>query len=570
MRGEEHRKPVGGPKCVVLTHRTAEVLLRILKNLGQVGLFVLMGVVLFAWLATLMLDDTTANVYADVPVPANLGFDTFRNSLYTAFVAQTTANLPGAMIPSFTAHRWFIVVWFLFFVFAVFFFAKVVLAVVYANFQSETKHSTKKRKNKQKLGTKQAFNCIQTDGSVKEDDFIKTCQELTASGAIHVDKELIHCIFVSLDDAQNGVLNEEEFADVQTVLLTNIWVTERYSAFYKYFKEYPLMKAIKSFCTNAKERFDSDGYSETFNGSMFDKVMQLTLVLNAMFVILSSYFDLDDLTEPSMFWTVDVFFSLIYVPEVLIKLSIWSFGEYWAQTDCKFDFITTIVLAASGIILCIPQVQITHDVLRYLNVMRILRVLKALDNVELFQRLSATIYRMACNSGDVIAMNIMVLYIWSVIGVQLFGGKLLRSNPVFEGKDFDYFDSNYMILNFNDVPLAFVTMNFFTLTGWVDPIAVVCMALGESGSFINVAASCFMYSFYIGSFLLAFNVFTAFSIDMYQELNKENGDRAVDSMSKNLETVKLKMGKMDKVMHTSISLQLDKWAVYDQMFLQDT
>merc|ERR1712135_242650 len=123
----------------------------------------------------------------------------------------------------------------------------------------------------------------------------------------------------------------------------------------------------------------------------------------------------------------------------------------------------------------------------------------------------------------------------------------------------------------NDLPLAFVTLIFFTLTGWVDAIAVVCIALAESGSFINVAASCFMFSFYIGSYLLAFNVFTAFSIDIYMQL-KENadGDAAVDSMSKNLETVKLEMGEKGKVMHLSISLQLDKAAIYEQMFLQDS
>merc|ERR1712136_532360 len=544
-----------GGMMIPFVQRTVEVLLRILKNLGQVGLFLLMAVVLFAWLAALMLDDMPENVSAAVPLPANLGFDTFRNSLYTAFVAETTGNLPDAMIPSFMGNRWFIIVWFMYFVFAVCIFAQVILAVVYANFQSEITTSTKEDKQQQDLGTRQAFDLLQTDGRVSEEDFAKTCKVLSATGAFRVD----------------GALNAKEFVHVQTVLLTNIWVTQRYSAFYRKFGQTPPMKAIKSFCTNAKKRVASEGYSETFDDSMFDQVMNLILVLNAMFVFMSSYFDLNDLSEPSMFWTIDVFFSLIYVPEVLIKLSIWSFREYWAQTDCKFDFITTIVLAASGIMLCIPQMKITQDVLRYLNVMRILRVLKAFSNIELFQRLSATIYRMVCNSGDVIAMNFMVLYLWSVIGVQLFGGKLLRSNPVFEGKDFDYFDSYYMILNFNDVPLAFVTLIFFTLTGWVDAIAVVCIALGESGSFINVAASCFMFSFYIGSYLLAFNVFTAFSIDIYMQL-KENadGDAAVDSMSKNLETVKLEMGEKGKVMHLSISLQLDKAAIYEQMFLQDS
>ena len=72
------------------------------------------------------------NVTADVPWPANLGFDTFRDSLslYTVFVAQTTGNLQDAMIPSFMANRWFIIVWLMYFVFAVCVIAQVIFSVV--------------------------------------------------------------------------------------------------------------------------------------------------------------------------------------------------------------------------------------------------------------------------------------------------------------------------------------------------------------------------------------------------------------------------------------------------------
>ena len=37
----------------------------------------------------------------------------------------------------------------------------------------------------------------------------------------------MHCIFLSLDDPGDGALNAKEFVVVQTVLLTNIWVTQR-------------------------------------------------------------------------------------------------------------------------------------------------------------------------------------------------------------------------------------------------------------------------------------------------------------------------------------------------------
>ena len=136
------------------------------------------------------------------------------------------------MIPTSMANRCFIIVWFMYIVFAVCIFVQVNLAVVYANFQSETTTSTEKRKHQQDLGTQQAFNWLQTDGRVPEQDFAKACEVLSATGAFRVDEDLMRCIFLSLDDTGDGALNAKEFVDVQRVLLTNIWVTQRYSAFY--------------------------------------------------------------------------------------------------------------------------------------------------------------------------------------------------------------------------------------------------------------------------------------------------------------------------------------------------
>ena len=76
----------------------------------------------------------------------------------------------------------------------------------------------------------------------------------------------MHCIFLSLDDSGDGALNAKEFVDVQTVLLTNIWLTLRFT---KKYKQTPPMKAIKSFCTNANELFASEGFREQVDQSYF-------------------------------------------------------------------------------------------------------------------------------------------------------------------------------------------------------------------------------------------------------------------------------------------------------------
>merc|ERR1719188_815817 len=109
-------------------------------------------------------------------------------------------------------------------------------------------------------------------------------------------------------------------------------------------------------------------------------------------------------------------------------------------------------------------------------------------------------------------------YIWSAAGLQLFGGELYKSNHAFKELDLDLFDSNFQIFNFNDMCLAAMTMFLVTITGWIDQVAVACLAVYKSYSLGWFFSMTFWVSFYVGSVLIAFNVFTAFSIDVYCKL----------------------------------------------------
>eukprot|EP00971_Amphidinium_carterae_P312269 6206687-Amphidinium_carterae.1 len=114
---------------------------------------------------------------------------------------------------------------------------------------------------------------------------------------------------------------------------------------------------------------------------------------------------------------------------------------------------------------------------------------------------------------DVLLINVLVIYLWSALGTQLFGGMLYDSNPLLKGSD--YLDSHFQVFNFNDMGMSFLTLFYFVLTGWVDQVATALIALSPFGSFNWLLTYGYLISFYILGFMLAFNVWTAFSIDVF-------------------------------------------------------
>lgn len=96
--------------------------------------------------------------------------------------------------------------------------------------------------------------------------------------------------------------------------------------------------------------------------------------------------------------------------------------------------------------------------------------------------------------------------------------------------DLDYFASNLLVFNFNDMLLGIITLFFFMICGWIDQVAAVCLATSSTWSLKWLATLAYMLSFYVASTMMAFNVFTAFSIDVYcqlEELHKGSDEEDV-------------------------------------------
>jgi len=551
---------------------------KILIEISKSGIFLLGTVVVFAWITAMVFDDMTQ--LDQYGTPLDKGFENFGNAIYTSFGAMTTSNLPDVLVPSYSYNRWFIAMWLPFFMIAVCIFRQVMLATVYHVYQEQVKEEMRESLKRRKRGINKVFNTLkeqqwsEAHGEYHEvvrfqnlEETAKTLQTFTT--AVTVDLKYLEMVFQALDDDANGVLTREEFDDMCDVLQYSFVTTRRDSWLRRYYDGTKIETLLQRIMENGAEGPDY-GYSCRFAGSHFDMFMNIILAMNVLWIMVQSVYDLNDIPAPYIFSFVDTFFILMYVLEALFKLAWWSGPELWTNGDFRFDTVTTVILAIAG--LAFAFFSLSKDIVRYLNMLRLVRLLKALQNIDQFATICSVISKMVTTCLDVLFVNVLVIYLWSAVGVQLYGGKLYESNPAFEGKSLDYFGNHYEVYNFNDVPLGMISLFFFTLGSWVDPVAQACMALHKDFTLSWFASAVFLFGFYVFSPLLAFNVFTAFSIDVFCKLQEfaaaeKAGNKTEVEM--NLDKIRREMAEKGMILHIRESADLAKAKVYRSMFVDE-
>lgn len=568
-----------------LVQRLTESFYHILRAISKVGFFLLSTIVIFAWLAAQLFNDITRSVSAG---PVNTGFATLRDSLYTSFVAGTTANLPDAVVPTYE-YQGQCVIWIVFLIIAVVIFLQVVLAVVYAQYTLAQTLSLKKDYDNRGKGIDQAFELLKTEmpgtntkelaeAVVPYDVFEEVVLRMKdCDRSLTMEASTLRFVYDALDDDNNGVVTYKEFIDMCDVLQYSYHQTKRHSWLHDKFQDTWALKRIGRLMTNGNDGPDL-GYQDRFPRSTYDILERVILGTNVVFIVVESFYDLGDVPDSVhgiLRTYVENIFSFVYLFDLGLKLCWWSLAEFLHHNDNRFDFVTTLLLAGAGV--GVMFLNVPRNLLRPLNMLRMVRLFKALAQVEAFKETCGIIARMLTTCQDVLLMVILVIYLWSCCGVQLFGAQLYIDNPRFEAAgvdahDLDYFQSHFQVYNFDDVPRSCVTLFFFTICGWVDQVAVACVSLAPAWTPYWAAAHFFMVSFYIASPLITFNLLSAFAIDVYCKLEEyvEAESRGETSeVFQNIKDIQEDLSKEGFCLHVAMSAALLRAQVYKDMFPQE-
>jgi len=496
------------------------------KEFLNIVVSLLVLVVFFAWLFAMIVDDLRDRRSVDVLWPDNEEFKSFGTCLITFFTVMTGAGYPDSFTKAMWHMRWTNLIFIPFMILCFFLLQQLILAVVYDVYQGGITDQLKEMHTARIKSVGAAFELLYSTGSdtkpvLTRDTFTKLIGQLRMQPGLEstLDPANVKVLFAALDDNGSGRLNMNEFFDACDLV------------------QYDYRSFPKASWLERQFGLKLPGVKNMIDSGLLETITSSVLLCNAGFIVFESVFDLNGWGEPSWIMVFEQFFSMIYLVEVVLKLSVSSFQNYWFHGENRFDFVVSVLLFTFGIYGLNPSwnfLGLPADTVKYLNILRILRMWKLLSHFQRWQRLVQCIVALASISFDMVMLLAISMTAYSQFGMHLLGGKLYLANPKLQ--NLDYVGNGYHVLNFNDAGNSF--MSLFTF--------MVCSYMPEFVEAINVvtgislAGYAFCGIFFFFGVNIIFNVFCAFTIDVFKQLRTDinaQEDEGPDQEEKNLTTM---------------------------------
>ena len=130
--------------------------------------------------------------------------------------------------------------------------------------------------------------------------------------------------------------------------------------------------------------------------------------------------------------------------------------KYWRDPLNAYDGIITLLSTGVEIALVVPNDFDQGVWLKWLIVMRVLRLTRLLIKVRLYKVIISTFFELLPSLFPLLCAFGCIVSVYATYGVQQFGGLSYRGNPRLEGTS--YAEAEYYDLNMNDFPSALVML----------------------------------------------------------------------------------------------------------------
>jgi len=370
--------------------------------------------------------------------------------------------------------------WFVFLLVVHLLFLSLVLDTLCAGYM-KTEEDDKEEMVQQKAeGIVRAFELL-NEGSheaphrVSVNTFIEFLQEYSKSPAVHpVNEAYARISFAEVDKDGDGKIDENEFTELCVLLQYQMWVTRRDSMLKDTFptiwdsrRSLGCIASVTDIRTSVR---DPHG--------LFETIMTFVLTVNFFLVILETTYDLSDAPEPAWTAWLEFVFSFIYLGECMFKIGVSGWDFYSSSTSNIFDFGTTMLLLSTSIFESMLGALSTYaNILRLFRLLRVVKQLKGLDRVQF---MVSTVIKMVKKAKDMLVLLLVVIFGFTVVGVQLFGGQLYEENPKLE--ETDYHENKEYVLNFNDFLMAFGLWFVHLLTEYKPSFAQAIHEVSRNGT----------------------------------------------------------------------------------------
>lgn len=187
-----------------------------------------------------------------------------------------------------------------------------------------------------------------------------------------------------------------------------------------------------------------------------DNIMLVLVLINTGILFISGFLP----NQGEILLVIDCLFTLLFLFEAVVKISVKGFSKYWSDGWNKFDFILVLLALPS----CI---NIFGDILPGTNILLSLRMMRAFKSFRMLKfipNIDSLLngIRLAFKASYIVAIGLFVfLLIFSIITTFLFG----EAAPQFFG---------------NPALSVYSIFRLFTIEGWYEMPEAIAVSSGTS------------------------------------------------------------------------------------------
>lgn len=402
-----------------------------------------------------------------------LYFPNLGESVLSLFILLTTANFPDIMMPGYSQSRITALFFIAFLVAGVFFFMNLVLATIYHNYRKQCEANMTLFRQRRQEALDVAFQLLDINGTGSLE--FSVCQALL----VELERPMVSIFdwrtskVIGMDRASNrlsilqenptGGINKSMFSDL--VSNVKLKIDQPGGADGGSVPDRDRDLAAESCCSLFLGRGAQLWLGRTVRNPLFEGAVDCMILVNAVLIVIETEFEMtrEEGQGIQLMETVEPVFTLVYVIELLLKLVVLGWSEYWQKIRNRFDFfvVSGLMVAEVAMLFSDPTQGNQWHWIRYMLVFRLLRCLRLLVAVRRFNNIFATFLQLVPAFITLGGMLFALMALYAEVGLQLFGGKIYVGNPALKGLSGFSDPKSTMSMyanNFNDFPSAMVTL----------------------------------------------------------------------------------------------------------------
>eukprot|EP00937_MAST-01D_sp_MAST-1D-sp2_P003304 g3304.t1 len=394
-------------------------------------------------------------------------FPSVSESYLSLFVMLTTANFPGVMMPTYDTDRLTSLYFIAFMMVGLFFFMNLVLATIYHNYRKQCEENMALFRQRRHEALDVAFQLLDINGTGSLE--FSVCQALL----VELERPMVSIYdwrtskVIGMDRASNrlsilqenptGGINKSMFSDLVSNVKLKI---DQADAETNAVQDRDRDLAAESCCSLFLGRGAQHALGRMVRNPLFEGMVDVMILINSVLIVIEVEQEMKHSSGEGIqiMETVEPIFTLIYVVELLLKLIVYGWSEYWKKLRNRFDFFVVLGLMVAEVqmLFSTPNQANQWHWIRYMLVFRLLRCLRLLVAVRRFNNIFATFLQLIPAFITLFGMLFALMMFYAQVGLHFFGGKLYVGNPLLKG--LEYGVNNYYANNFNDLGSAMVTL----------------------------------------------------------------------------------------------------------------